>query len=120
MDRSTLELTEQAKPEVRHQALPRLYLEYDLTPAQELASQRLVEFIHSRQQKILVWAACGAGKTEVTFAAIQTALGRGWKVLFAIPRRDVVRSWQIGSKQLFPILRLPYTMADSLGSRMVN
>ena len=102
VDRSTLELTEQAKPEVRHQALPRLYLEYDLTPAQELASQRLVEFIHSRQQKILVWAACGAGKTEVTFAAIQTALGRGWKVLFAIPRRDVVRELADRIQAAFP------------------
>lgn len=84
------------------QQLPKLHLDFELTPAQRRASSELVDFIHSDKKKVLVWAACGAGKTEVTFAAIQTALSRGSKVLFAIPRRDVVRELAERLRKAFP------------------
>ncbi len=65
-------------------------LDFSLTPAQRRASNKLINFIHSQRGYVMVWAACGAGKTEVTFAAIQQVLAGGGQVLFAIPRRDVV------------------------------
>lgn len=62
-----------------------------LSPAQEGAARALLAFLDApRAREALVWAACGAGKTEVAFAAIRTVLERGGRVLFAVPRRDVV------------------------------
>lgn len=66
-------------------------LRFELTPAQEDASQLVVDFIQDPEQReCLVFAVCGAGKTEVVFEAIAHVLRSGGKVLFAIPRRDVV------------------------------
>ena len=81
---------------------PKLTLKYSLTPAQQHASQRLIDFLDSEQQQIQVWAACGAGKTEVTFGAIQRILTRGEQVLFAIPRRDIVQELAERLRQAFP------------------
>lgn len=79
-----------------------LKLGYSLTAAQSKASQALVRFLADDHQEILVWAACGAGKTEVSFEAIRTVLGFGGEVLFAIPRRDVVRELAERLKKCFP------------------
>ncbi len=38
----------------------------------------------------MVYAVCGAGKTELSFAVMQKAVSEGKKVGFALPRRDVV------------------------------
>ncbi|MDD4588311.1 MAG: helicase-related protein, partial [Heliobacteriaceae bacterium] len=51
---------------------------------------------------VLVWAACGAGKTEVSFNAIARVLAQGGKVLFAVPRRDVVIELAPRLEQAFP------------------
>lgn len=70
-----------------------------LTAAQKRASQQLADFVHSRQgSEILLWAVCGAGKTEVVLKAIAAVLEDGGRVLYAIPRRDVV-------KELLPRLK---------------
>ena len=69
----------------------KLQLTYALTVPQEQASQALLDFWRTGEGKALVWAACGAGKTEVTFALIQQVLSEGGEVLFAIPRQDIVR-----------------------------
>lgn len=62
-----------------------------LSEAQEQASREVLEFVSSGTGKtLLLWAACGAGKTEVCFPAAAWALQRGQKVLFAAPRQDVV------------------------------
>lgn len=66
-------------------------LNYDLTPAQKRAAAKLEEFMAEPRKRTLVWAACGAGKTEVTFPVIRQALSQGLHVLFAVPRQDVVR-----------------------------
>lgn len=66
-------------------------LSFPLTVAQKSASTDLLEFLTSDKDEIMVWAACGAGKTEVSFAAIKFILNQGKEVLFAIPRRDVVQ-----------------------------
>ncbi|HVJ47987.1 helicase-related protein [Desulfitobacterium sp.] len=64
---------------------------WTLSLAQEQASQGVLEFVSTETGKnLLLWAACGAGKTEVCFPAAAWALERGQKVLFAAPRQDVV------------------------------
>ena len=65
-------------------------LEFPLTPAQERASEAVTAFLKTGAKEFLVWAVCGAGKTEVSFGAIAQSLAAGGRVLFAIPRREVV------------------------------
>jgi competence protein ComFA len=69
-----------------------LRLEVRLTPPQEAAAAALRDFgaRAAPGSTFLVWAACGAGKTEVSFPLLGDALSRGEQVLFATPRRDVV------------------------------
>ncbi len=63
-----------------------------LTPAQEQASRELVDFVRgSGPSDCLVWAVTGAGKTEVVLTAMAVVLGAGGRVLYAVPRRDVVK-----------------------------
>ena len=50
---------------------------------------RVVEAIR-HSESLLVWAVCGAGKTEVLFAGINRALLAGKRVCLATPRTDVV------------------------------
>lgn len=64
----------------------RVELPFALSPSQTRVSTELAEL----QEDALIWAACGAGKTEVTLEAISRTVRRGGSVLFALPRRDVV------------------------------
>jgi len=77
-------------------------LEFSLTAAQRDASQQLVDFIASDGKEALVWAVCGAGKTEVSFQAIGEVLSQGGEVLFAIPRKDAVVELAPRLKASFP------------------
>ena len=62
-----------------------------LTEAQNIASKQVFEFItNDSKETALLWAACGAGKTEVCFPAAAWALKQGKSVLFAAPRQDVI------------------------------
>lgn len=62
-----------------------------LTEAQRLASEQVFEFIKDApEETALLWAACGAGKTEVCFPSAAWALEQGKSVLFAAPRQDVI------------------------------
>lgn len=62
-----------------------------LSQAQARASQEVLAFVSTEtNRKLLLWAACGAGKTEVCFPATAWAIERGLKVLYAAPRQDVV------------------------------
>ncbi len=76
---------------------------FGFTPYQREVTQRLLSF--SRQgeyREILIWAACGAGKTEVSFPLIKEYLEAGKKVLFAAPRQDVVHDVQARLQKNFP------------------
>lgn len=53
--------------------------------------QQLSDYIINSQADIYVNAVCGAGKTEIVFAAIEQALSEGKRVGFFIPRKEVVR-----------------------------
>lgn len=83
---------------------------WELSQAQKLAAQEVLAFVKSEapltqgkpipgknfKQEILLWAACGAGKTEVCFPAAAWALNQNQKVLFAAPRQDVV--WDVAPR----------------------
>ncbi|NMD68823.1 DEAD/DEAH box helicase [Bacillus sp. DNRA2] len=57
-----------------------------------------------KQTEILVWAVCGAGKTEVLFEGINQALVNGLRVCIATPRTDVVLELTPRLKQAFPTI----------------
>ncbi len=67
-------------------------LPFSLSPRQAQISDAL----RRSSADALIWAACGAGKTEVTYGAIEDVLRRGGRALFSVPRRDVVQ--QLGER----------------------
>lgn len=84
----------------------KLKIPVKLTDAQKNASEDVLNFIRGTEREALVWAACGAGKTEVVFDGIREALAWGNKVLYAVPRRDVVIELSERFKRAFPEERI--------------
>lgn len=81
--------------------------DWPLTPAQQRASDHLCRFVAADSgDEGLIWAVCGAGKTEVCFRAMAQVLERGGQVLFAIPRRDVVVELEERLRYAFPELKI--------------
>lgn len=74
----------------------------ELTPAQQKAANRIVQAIANSEDELLIWAVCGAGKTEMLFPGISEALRRGMRLCIATPRADVVR-------ELLPRLKSAFT-----------
>lgn len=75
-------------------------LKYPLTKAQKNAAQEIM--VHCEHHlDTLVYAACGAGKTELVMGVIQTYLNQGKKVGFAISRRQVVLEIKERMQQAF-------------------
>jgi competence protein ComFA len=60
-----------------------------LSQGQQRASNRVISAIDDRDE-LLVWAVCGAGKTELLFSGLERALDDGQRVCIATPRTDVV------------------------------
>jgi competence protein ComFA len=78
-----------------------LHWDGQLSEGQANASQRVGEAVGSSSE-LLVWAVCGAGKTEVLFAGIAQALSTGKRVCLATPRTDVVLELTPRLKKVFP------------------
>ncbi|MEH7444573.1 DEAD/DEAH box helicase [Bacillus sp. JJ1122] len=78
-----------------------LHWDGQLSAGQATASQRVVEAVDSSSE-LLVWAVCGAGKTEVLFAGIAKALSTGKRLCLATPRTDVVLELTPRLKKVFP------------------
>lgn len=74
----------------------------NLTPPQQKASDRIIQAIRQREKDLLVWAVCGAGKTEMLYPGISEALRIKKRVCIATPRADVVR-------ELLPRLRAAFS-----------
>ena len=72
-----------------------------LSTGQSNASNQVIKAIQENSS-ILVWAVCGAGKTEVLFHGIESALLAGKRVLLATPRTDVVKELAPRFKKAFP------------------
>ncbi|BAU26550.1 late competence protein required for DNA uptake (superfamily II DNA/RNA helicase) [Aneurinibacillus soli] len=75
-----------------------------LTTAQRAAAEAMLHFRREEEgaDEFLVWAVCGAGKTEVMFPIVYEALACGGHVLWATPRRDVVLELAPRLAQAFP------------------
>lgn len=74
-----------------------------LTVWQERAAADILAFWRRPGARtLLVWAVCGAGKTEVVFPVIREALAAGKRVLLAVPRREIVRELGERVKTCFP------------------
>lgn len=80
-------------------------LSFELTPSQLDASHQLKEYASSGKD-CLVYACCGAGKTEICFEVITYFLNSGKKVGFAISRRQVVLEICERLKKAYPSLKV--------------
>lgn len=72
-----------------------------LSSGQQTASDAVKQAIESRTE-LLVWAVCGAGKTEVLFAGMERAFQLGHRVCIATPRTDVVLELAPRFAKVFP------------------
>lgn len=77
----------------------------ELSKGQKRASDRLVEAIQNKFD-LLVWAVCGAGKTEVLFHGIKYALNNGMSVCIVTPRTDVVLELEPRMRKAFQGLNI--------------
>ncbi|KAF0996479.1 DEAD/DEAH box helicase [Geobacillus sp. TFV-3] len=73
----------------------------ELSAAQAEAAMAVQQAVLDSRE-LIVWAVCGAGKTEILFPAIAAALEKGWRVCLATPRTDVVRELAPRFRQAFP------------------
>lgn len=95
-----------------------LAMPYALTDAQEQAAGMLRDwYADGSTREVLVWAVCGAGKTEVSFGAMHSALTSGQRVLFAAPRRDVVAELAPRVQAAFPGVACSTFCGGSTGQR---
>lgn len=81
-------------------------LEFELTALQQQVADQLLQVWYEDYQEGLVWAVCGAGKTEVTFALIAAVLNQGGRVLFAVPRKGVVIELADRLREAFPSVNI--------------
>ncbi|MGE8206886.1 DEAD/DEAH box helicase [Heyndrickxia sp. NPDC080065] len=75
--------------------------EGSLSPGQQTASEKVKTAILSKSQ-LLIWAVCGAGKTEILFEGINEALSKNLRVCIATPRTDVVLELAPRFQKVFP------------------
>lgn len=73
----------------------------ELTPEQSQASERVIEAVLERK-RLLVWAVCGSGKTEILYRGMEEALKRQMRICIATPRTDVVLELEPRLKSVFP------------------
>lgn len=64
-------------------------LPFSLKPKQRQAIKEIIAYV-DQQRNVLVYAACGAGKTEIAMSVLYEYSKQGYKVGFAISRRQVV------------------------------
>ncbi|NEU30265.1 DEAD/DEAH box helicase [bacterium LRH843] len=72
-----------------------------LSSGQKKASDAVIEAVETGES-LLVWAVCGAGKTEVLFRGLERAFEKGMRVLLATPRTDVVKELYPRLHSVFP------------------
>ncbi|MBP1932549.1 DEAD/DEAH box helicase [Ammoniphilus resinae] len=77
-----------------------------LTPAQQEAADEAVTVLKREGDGLLIWAVCGAGKTEVVFTPMDEALRLGRKVMLATPRKDVVIELAPRIQEAFPTCKV--------------
>ena len=101
-------------------SITKSFLSWDgtLSEGQKAASEQVVTAINENEE-FLVWAVCGAGKTEVLFQGINAALTMGKRVCLATPRTDVVLELTPRLKKAFPSIPIASLYGGS-EDRMIN
>lgn len=95
------------RPEAKPVENTRLLLP-ELTRWQKKGAQEAVDFwrgkdgTDQRSKILLIWAVCGAGKTEIIFPLLQQALNAGQRVLLTVPRREVAADLGKRVEKAFP------------------
>ncbi|MBX0357542.1 DEAD/DEAH box helicase [Halobacillus sp. Nhm2S1] len=85
----------------------------ELTVHQQKAADELVALVRTGKGEKLVWAVCGAGKTEILFRSITEALKNGKRICLATPRTDVVRELLPRLQKSFPKVNIQALYGDS-------
>lgn len=81
----------------------RLNLDISFSLPQYEAFEALARFARKDSlSEAMVWAACGAARPEVVYGAIREVLKRGGRVLFGIPRRELMEEMNYRLTQAFP------------------
>lgn len=100
--RACLTFRGQKAAQITHEPLNlQIKIDYELTTAQTKIAKKVVDN-YKNQKNTLIYAVCGAGKTELVFAVIREALSKGAQVGFTIPRREVVIEIANRLKNTFP------------------
>ncbi|MGN7469321.1 helicase-related protein [Brevibacillus sp. SAFN-007a] len=76
---------------------------------QARAAERARRFVANPRPGLsafLIWAVCGAGKTELLFPSLAEGLAAGGRVLIATPRKDVVLELAPRIQRVFPHARV--------------
>ncbi|MFC0187347.1 DEAD/DEAH box helicase [Fictibacillus aquaticus] len=76
-----------------------------LSPWQAKGSEAILDAI-DKKGELLIWAVCGAGKTEILFRGIEKALTLGERICIATPRTDVVLELAPRIKDVFPEVKV--------------
>lgn len=93
-------ITWKSKTKPPHQKTPQFVWSGQLTKQQQQAANELATSLE-HQRNHLISAVCGAGKTEILFAAIHKSLQEGKRVCVATPRTDVVLELYPRFQQVF-------------------
>ena len=64
-------------------------------------SSKVCEALENKKN-ILIYAVCGAGKTEILYESMAHFLSKGLQVGFCIPRKDVVIELEPRIREVFP------------------
>lgn len=78
-----------------------VFLNYKLSKKQKDISDQIVEAF-KEEKDCLIYAVCGAGKTELVYQTMAYALNNGLQVGFTIPRKDVVIELEERIASAFP------------------
>lgn len=68
----------------------------------QLIASNAVTLAIQQKTKLLIWAVCGSGKTELLFYGLHEALIQGERVCLATPRTDVVLELYPRLQKVFP------------------
>ncbi|SDO37591.1 DEAD/DEAH box helicase [Alkalicoccus daliensis] len=80
-----------------------MHWEGELSARQSGAAKQLVAaYKEGKDKEMLLWAVCGAGKTEMLFPLIAQVLLDEKPVMIATPRRDVVQELEPRLRKAFP------------------
>lgn len=76
-----------------------------LSSGQQEASDKMVQIIENKSE-LLIWAVCGAGKTEILFKGMEKAMQQNQRVCIATPRTDVVLELAPRLQEVFPEIKV--------------